>query len=913
MKTTLPSHLYLITELATTYALYKLFNKPKDVLSAFAKGSESFSAVNLRRESLNNALNFNSLEEAKKSDDLIDLSNILSAYGNDFIDINGSQIFFKQSDRDEAQTISLQLHPFLLATGKTHTLLNKNKITIQDLICFAKMIRPGLLSKDNPHKTYADNHIHLNGCHDAGTFILEICNQSFLDTGNSLRNTPLLVGSNLKPSLELEQAIHILRYSFNLINQGLIQELNINPKPQSVDNFTCIKNIINHPERDHSTSRIRSWKDNHFLMKNQSNSASDTIQILFKAVHYYHGKNPVASLFLYYNFLLSFDHELKNSTRSNSVQCRMAIRSFIISANIIRRHLVMSSQAGLSHFTDFFSSSVKNLPQEKWDYDLHAYHNVALMAGQYNTLKVSPSTFNSSNLKQHLAKYLKVTLDHKRSNPLLEKLCHQTRIGQEDQKKYSPYEDFVINYVIHFIKKSDRRKRKYISGQISDYRHLHLRNSIKKQSLKLDRFLCDPKSQKSDLLQVLIQDKSWCKKDLWQNKDIYKKQKIDLSQFLVGIDAAGNECDTPPEVFAPSIRFLRTQPKSFKTKSFSQGLKHHSKLRISMHAGEDFNHIVTGLRRIDECVKFCEMGKHDRLGHALALGINPKKWLLQQQEVLISQEEYFDNLVWLWGLCGEMSRSYPPALSFRNHYENEIFRLKESLYPNAPTTCSLSNNYGGPQRLPQDFYRAWELRKNCPSYFFHASESLSNSDIIASFSPDKNLCDTATSIYREYHYGDLSDRKTVLSFRFSASTKKPLRKKYLLVSEDELSLYEAIQDYLISKTEENGLILECCPSSNITIAGFPIENHPIFRWFPPKLNVLEDKGVFNQYNLRKSPINCCVNTDDPALFSTDLENEFILLKNAAIEFHGCSEYEAESWIELIRENGLNIFKRDMIR
>ena len=41
------------------------------------------------------------------------------------------------------------------------------------------------------------------------------------------------------------------------------------------------------------------------------------------------------------------------------------------------------------------------------------------------------------------------------------------------------------------------------------------------------------------------------------------------------------------------------------------------------HVGEDFYDLIDGLRAIDEAITFFELGKNDRLGHALALGVNP--------------------------------------------------------------------------------------------------------------------------------------------------------------------------------------------------------------------------------------------------------------------------------------------------
>ncbi len=56
-----------------------------------------------------------------------------------------------------------------------------------------------------------------------------------------------------------------------------------------------------------------------------------------------------------------------------------------------------------------------------------------------------------------------------------------------------------------------------------------------------------------------------------------------------------------------------------------------------------------GLRAIDEAVLFLNMRCGDRLGHALALGIDVEEWYESKSGyVLIPQIDYLDNLVWLY-------------------------------------------------------------------------------------------------------------------------------------------------------------------------------------------------------------------------------------------------------------------------
>ena len=57
---------------------------------------------------------------------------------------------------------------------------------------------------------------------------------------------------------------------------------------------------------------------------------------------------------------------------------------------------------------------------------------------------------------------------------------------------------------------------------------------------------------------------------------------------------------------------------------------------------------------------------------------------------------------------------------------------------------------------------------------------------------------------------------------------------------------------------------------------------------------------------------CCVNTDDPGIFPTTIQNEFKLLKNSATEEHKAIESRAKEWTESLRDEGVDIFMRNWI-
>lgn len=114
--------------------------------------------------------------------------------------------------------------------------------------------------------------------------------------------------------------------------------------------------------------------------------------------------------------------------------------------------------------------------------------------------------------------------------------------------------------------------------------------------------------------------------------------------LLNSIDAASNELYARPEAFAANFRYIREQAK----KRFDKDIK------MTFHAGEDFVHIISGMRYIYEAVMFLDMQQKDRIGHATALGLNPKKWREQlNNTIVMKQGEYLDNLFFVLDMLQE--------------------------------------------------------------------------------------------------------------------------------------------------------------------------------------------------------------------------------------------------------------------
>ncbi|WP_350298313.1 antiviral RADAR system adenosine deaminase RdrB [Pseudomonas putida] len=405
------------------------------------------------------------------------------------------------------------------------------------------------------------------------------------------------------------------------------------------------------------------------------------------------------------------------------------------------------------------------------------------------------------------------------------------------------------------------------------------------------------------------------------------------AELIRGLDVVGDETRWSIEMFAPMLRWLRKttgtrDPLSESSRSQEPILK----LHLSIHAGEDYAHPLSGLRNVDEAVQFCDMRAGDRLGHALSLGIPPDEWLERHGETLLSVDEHVDNLVWAWRKAVEL-RFLKEARRVRPRLESRIARMLPyvSWFPwkketPAPTWLDLKNLYG-----------AWALRKNCAHMAVHQIHTgITDSKLDAGVPDIVRLREHVKHPSITAAEGLYLLRARHLESRPPTEAQKPVRHVRLTVmphhcvtrgqrrlesfdtggvtylhdhdDADDLRFMLALQDACIERYRKLGLSIETNPSSNVYIGQLQTHSdHPIYRWNPPNRSDLEYGARFNQFNLRKQPIPVTVNTDDPGMIPTTLRMEYHLIHEAAIS-RGHSKQVADMWVEEIRQRGMMHFE-----
>ena len=171
----------------------------------------------------------------------------------------------------------------------------------------------------------------------------------------------------------------------------------------------------------------------------------------------------------------------------------------------------------------------------------------------------------------------------------------------------------------------------------------------------------------------------------------------EVNHFIRGIDACANEIGCRPEVFAQFYRYLL----DYSIPMRENGDFH---LMATYHAGEDFLDIVDGLRAIEEVMLFCGLYRGCRIGHALALGINPADYYQFKNNILVlPKQDLLDNITWLLAKIKEYG--CPLEGRLESLLENKFYELFNEIY----LECLGYNemNYW-------DYYNSWRLRGDNP-------------------------------------------------------------------------------------------------------------------------------------------------------------------------------------------------------
>lgn len=394
---------------------------------------------------------------------------------------------------------------------------------------------------------------------------------------------------------------------------------------------------------------------------------------------------------------------------------------------------------------------------------------------------------------------------------------------QADIKQWAEQAPYF--YVVHFIKNRDKDPRR-----TGDLRWLMRNHEVRVQSRQMALALA-----------------------AGLDRSRYLRKRI------CGIDAASFEIGCRPETFATEFRYLKSRsairPRwytPFDDNAFPQ-------LRATYHVGEDFLDIANGLRAIDEAIQFLQLERGDRLGHILALGVDPERYYAgKNYTILLSKQDRLDDLVWL--LFRSMDLGIRLDVMLREKLRMAAEGLFEYLYqdywPSDLNPATLRNYYMS-MSLRGDHPECYKLfdapkRPMLPCSYRSFMEQADSEELdLRSRRQRKELW----QLCHLYHFGVGTKR------RGKEIVAKKVDKAYIDLMR---SFQERFQRYI----GDRGLMIECNPTSNYLIGTFGrYDEHPIFRF--------NDFG-FGQGS-SDGQLSVSINTDDQGVFDTSLENEYALL------------------------------------
>lgn len=406
--------------------------------------------------------------------------------------------------------------------------------------------------------------------------------------------------------------------------------------------------------------------------------------------------------------------------------------------------------------------------------------------------------------------------EHWTLSTVLKALKHQvTNVLPSGHRKH-----FKLALVIHFIK----TECKYKSGA-QDYRHRKLRITLKKQC---------------DVLQKTL--------ETWP----------ELKHWIRGVDAAANELHAPPEIFAP----------------FYRAAKQYGILHRSYHAGEDFPHLISGIRQILDVVNLLDFKVGDRIGHGTAVGIDPAIWVnTMPHKIAIQRGDWLIDLLVIW----DVLKLKPECYQAVQKIIKDIHLLISDIFPHDSTI------------MPENLLTQMQYRDLLPEYVFEAN--------------DNKPWDWQTS-----SFNDIWRQEALLVAKALQRTKLDVlikwwrdpdvinRSKALIDVETnylDVETLVLLQQCTLDELAKNRVVIETLPTSNVRISQYQhYREHHALRWM--KIEGFEKENDPN--------VSVSLGSDDPGIFANDMVSDFYHLYAMLVE-KGLNDSEAMQKLSTLNERG----------
>jgi len=355
-----------------------------------------------------------------------------------------------------------------------------------------------------------------------------------------------------------------------------------------------------------------------------------------------------------------------------------------------------------------------------------------------------------------------------------------------------------------------------------------------------------------------------------------------LAEYVVGLDAASDELHNEPWVYAPIFQHARRKGNTFPTQ-----LNTRTKipnLGLTYHVGEEFRSLLSGLRAIDEVIEHFGYKTGDRLGHALALQVDPRLWQQNNQIAIQPQIEYLENLLWVWYVKSQFpSEAFAVAIP---DLEYKIMETATALYPRSESLSPYLLWRGYQLKFqPIDDRKVQALRESCApcQYYQHLRQ-----DVCKSYANPAHIC-RLTAEHPAFAWTEYDLLLTHFCPLYAERFNTP---RFIAISPTEVPMLIELQKYVSHKIEQRGITVEVNPTSNSSIGEIPhLFAHPLLHL---NNHGLEKPGQDSNH------MSISINTDDPLIFRTTVENEISYIYYMLMD-KGYSQTDVLNWIDQIRK------------
>lgn len=354
-----------------------------------------------------------------------------------------------------------------------------------------------------------------------------------------------------------------------------------------------------------------------------------------------------------------------------------------------------------------------------------------------------------------------------------------------------------------------------------------------------------------------------------------------LDEYIVGLDAASQELRADPWVYAPVYRFARsrenTRPIHPKTGTQMQSIG------LTYHVGEDYHHILTGMRHIDEVITHFGYKAGDRLGHAMALQVNLEDWVHDHETVPVPRLDRLEDLLWLWSLC---ERCPEELGKYRFEMESRTMKLAAELLKNIKGLT------------PYLLWQAYTMKFNGLDPLF--CETMERAYLDFAEEVKRQRCELDIESQRPFclfakakeHIWDAE--KLLLTNYCPIYMRHYMKPMLVSTTPEDLPMLHAVQRYIRQKVQNMGIFVETNPTSNISIGDVnSLRDYPITRLNSLPLTEREPMSIL-----------LSINSDDPLVFNTNVENELALIYHTLI-YNGYARENVLNWIDKVRQYGMD--------